>query len=135
MTNITDIDRAVWVIGVLRDPVINYRAANGFMEARRPYWVTRFTSAQDAVRRPTSYNCLWPLNASQVYAFAADFPEACRRANDLDARILSGASYISAAYGDLVSLAARQAAAGMELTVGSLESDVKMFMRGAGGVK
>ena len=72
---------------------------------------------------------------SQVYAFAADFREACRRANDLDARILSGASYISAAYGDLVSLAARQAAAGMELTVGSLESDVKMFMRGAGGVK
>ena len=56
VANITDIDRAVWVIGVLRDPVINYRAANGFMEARRPYWVTRFTSAQDAVRRPTSHN-------------------------------------------------------------------------------
>ena len=77
-------------------------------------------------------------NDIQVRAFAANFPTASERANELDARILSEASEISPLYGNLVSLAARQAAAGMELTVepdmlavGS-DQDVKMFMQSTG---
>ena len=44
------------------------------------------------------------------------------------------ASAISPNYGDLVALAARQAMAGMELTVGEsgTDADVKMFMQDTG---
>ena len=64
----------------------------------------------------------------------ADFPNALERAKALDARILSDASALSSNYADLVSLAARQAMAGMELTVGQDGStaDVMMFMQDTG---
>ena len=45
---------------------------------------------------------------------------------------MSDATSISAAYGDLVSLAARQAMGGMELTVGQNATDVMMFMQDTG---
>ena len=67
----------------------------------------------------------------KVAAFLADFPNALQHATALDARILSDASAVSSAYADLVSLAARQAMGGVELTVGpdGTSSDVKMFVQ------
>lgn len=62
------------------------------------------------------------------------------RAEALDQRILADAAKVSAHYADLVSLAARQAMGGTELTIGrniagSSEwntSDVKMFLKDVG---
>ena len=64
----------------------------------------------------------------------ADFPNSLERAKALDARIFSDASAISSNYADLVSLATRQAMAGMELTVGQDGSaaNVMMFMQDTG---
>ena len=70
----------------------------------------------------------------KVEAFAADFPNALQRAIALDSRILADASAVSSNYTDLVSLAARQAMAGVELTVGpsGSDADVQMFMQDTG---
>lgn len=64
----------------------------------------------------------------------ADFPHALQRAIALDNRILFNASAISSDYADIVSLAARQAMAGAELTLGpnGLVADAKMFMQDTG---
>jgi hypothetical protein len=73
----------------------------------------------------------------QITAFLLDYDNAIQRANNLDAGLTKNASAISAHYADLVSVAARQAMAGVELTVGGSDgawnqSDVKMFMKDLG---
>lgn len=77
---------------------------------------------------------------SQVTFFVQDYPNAVQRSNLLDSRILGDASAVSTHYADLVSLAARQTMAGVEITVGNNGgtdsfdlSDVKMFMKDTGG--
>ena len=70
--------------------------------------------------------------------FLADFPAARTRANALDAMIMDAASNISSNYVDLVSLAARQTMAALEITVGTDSSgnpdpsDVMVFMEDIG---
>ena len=74
----------------------------------------------------------------QITTFLQDYANAVQRADALDAALIKNASAVSAHYSDLVSMTARQAMAGTELTVGSLEdqgwntSDVKMFMKNLG---
>lgn len=73
-------------------------------------------------------------------SFVTGYQDAHTRASALDDRIMAAASSVSAHYSDLVSLAARQAMGGTELTVaqsssgsgGWNTSDVKMFMKDVG---
>jgi hypothetical protein len=68
----------------------------------------------------------------QVTAALED-SDAFSRAADLDTKILQNAGAISTNYADIVSLAARQAIAGSELTIlPNNVSDVKMFMKDIG---
>lgn len=70
--------------------------------------------------------------------FMSDASNARQRSINLDNQIVSDANAISSQYADLVSLAARQAMAGLEITVGSdsngkvNESDVLIFMKDTG---
>lgn len=73
-----------------------------------------------------------------MQAFLADYPAANERASALDNIILQNATAISSQYADLVSLAARQAFAGTEISVSTGSdgnpnaSDVKIFMKDIG---
>ena len=72
--------------------------------------------------------------------FVTGYQDAHARAVALDNRIMTAASSVSAHYSDLVSLAARQAMGGIELTIaqssssssGWNTSDVKMIMKDVG---
>ena len=72
--------------------------------------------------------------------FVTDYKNALARAIALDQKILTAAAGVSAHYADIVSLAARQAIAGTELTITKSASDpsqwntsdVKMFMKNLG---
>ena len=75
----------------------------------------------------------------KVAFFVQDYSNALQRADVLDAQILGNASMISTHYADLVALAARQAMARVETTIGTNNgldtyntSDVKMFMKDTG---
>jgi predicted lysophospholipase L1 biosynthesis ABC-type transport system permease subunit len=73
----------------------------------------------------------------QIDAFITDFPSARLRALALDQQILQDARAVSQDYADLVSLAARQIMAGIEITVaaekgGYDRSDVLAFMKDVG---
>jgi hypothetical protein len=62
-----------------------------------------------------------------------DFDNAFSRAVELDTIILQKAGSISTKYADIISLAARQAIAGTELTISpNNTSDIKMFMKDLG---
>lgn len=71
-------------------------------------------------------------------ALLQDYDSAVKRAEAFDTAILQRAAAVSSSYSDLVSLTARQAIAGTELTIGqnndgSLNtSDIKMFMKNVG---
>lgn len=68
------------------------------------------------------------------------FPKAVERATDLDQKILQHAGAVSRNYMDLVSLATRQAMAGVEITVSATHgewdvSDVQAFMKDVGNTQ
>ena len=80
------------------------------------------------------------LTSLQATAVLQDYDHAVQRANAFDASLIKNASTVSSHYADLISLTARQAMAGVELTVGGTESDwntsdVKMFMKDIGTSK
>ena len=74
----------------------------------------------------------------QINDVISDFATAHDRAIALDQQIANDASKISSEYVDLVSLAARQTMASLDITVGSNTagspnaSDVKIFMKDTG---
>jgi hypothetical protein len=69
----------------------------------------------------------------QVTTALEDSNGAFSRAVELDASILHKAGSISTNYADIISLAARQAIAGTELTISpNNASDIKMFMKDLG---
>lgn len=76
-------------------------------------------------------------------AFATGYMAALQRATALDKKIQDDASSVSSHYADIVSLAARQAMGGTELTIvqnstGTSDwstSDVKMFIKDLGTSK
>ena len=80
------------------------------------------------------------LTYPQVTAFLQDYDNAVARARAFDTDLVTNASAVSSHYADLISLTARQAMAGVELTVGGVgpdwnTSDVKMFMKDVGRSK
>ncbi|KAJ3530917.1 hypothetical protein NM688_g7646 [Phlebia brevispora] len=117
-------DPVVWGVGLTRDPAIAYIGEDGTEQQRSPYWRSQFGPLSD-------------ISSVQLTSFIQDYPNAIIRAIALDEKILSDAANVSAHYADLVSLAARQALGGIELTVGQSSvdstqlntSDVKMFMK------
>ncbi|KAJ6606126.1 hypothetical protein DFH09DRAFT_1017068 [Mycena vulgaris] len=113
------ISSVAWAVGLVRDPVITY---NGV--ARRSYFLSQYSTVGDAID-----------------AFMGDFPDAVARAIALDRKILQDAGAVSQKYMDLVSLATRQAMAGVEITVSVTAagewnvSDVQAFMKDMGNTQ
>ncbi|KAK1222654.1 hypothetical protein PQX77_014492 [Marasmius sp. AFHP31] len=107
-------------LGLVRDPVVSYSTSLNKND-RSPYFRTRFDDVGEAVN-----------------FFIKDYENAAKRADELDQRIMKDASAISNNYRDLVSLGARQAMAGVEITVARGTdkawnmSDVKAFMKDMG---
>ncbi|KAI0341899.1 hypothetical protein BDW22DRAFT_1484797 [Trametopsis cervina] len=107
----------VWAVGMLRDPAIMYIKPDGTTQQRDPFWKS-----------------VHPTQREAATTFLTDFPNAFQRAVTLDAAILKDATQISSQYADLVSLTARQAMAGTEITIGPNDpGDVKMFMKDISG--
>ncbi|KAJ6567991.1 hypothetical protein DFH09DRAFT_1155589 [Mycena vulgaris] len=110
------ISSVAWAVGVIRDPVLT--SSNVL---RRAYYWSKYATIGDAID-----------------AFVEDFPSARARAIALDQKILQDAGAVSKEYADLVSLATRQAMAGVEITLSTTESgewnfsDVQAFMKDVG---
>ncbi|KAJ8095401.1 hypothetical protein PM082_023171 [Marasmius tenuissimus] len=107
-------------LGLVRDPVVVYSTLLNKME-RSPYFRTRFDDVDEAAK-----------------FFIEDYENAAKRADELDQRIMNDTLAISGNYRDLVTLGARQAIAGIEITVSRRTdtawnmSDVKAFMKDTG---
>ncbi|KAI0058455.1 hypothetical protein BV25DRAFT_1902161 [Artomyces pyxidatus] len=116
---------AVWVIGYSRDPALQYTPLSGATQQRNLYFMSKYKAGD---------------STGLINDFLADFPDAVARAGQLDTKITGDAANVSSDYADLVSLAARQAYGGTELTIakgsdGSFNtSDVMMFMKNIGGL-
>ncbi|KAF7378321.1 hypothetical protein MSAN_00258100 [Mycena sanguinolenta] len=114
--NTTNITSIAWAVGVVRDPIVTFSGVPW-----RAYCWSQYATIDDAID-----------------AFMIDFPEARTRALALDQKILQDARAISQNYADLVSLGARQAMAGIEITLSTFQngsfdfSDVKAFMKDVG---
>ncbi|KAF7378320.1 hypothetical protein MSAN_00257800 [Mycena sanguinolenta] len=114
--NTTNISSIAWAVGVVRDPIVTFSGV-----PRRAYYWSQYATIGDAIDD-----------------FIGDFPTARTRALALDQKILQDARAISQEYADLISLGARQAMAGFEITLstfpnGSFDfSDVKAFMKDVG---
>ncbi|TDL28033.1 DUF1793-domain-containing protein [Rickenella mellea] len=113
----------VWLLGLLRDPVVQYSNGEGNNELRSPYFWSQYPTAQAAIS--------FLLN---------DFTRARDAGNAMDAKILGDAQKISSPYADMVTLSARQALSAVDITLkkennGSWNtSDVKAFFKNMGGV-
>ncbi|KAJ6528989.1 hypothetical protein B0H19DRAFT_1333719, partial [Mycena capillaripes] len=113
------ITRVAWAVGLVRDPVVTYSGV-----ARRSYFLSQYSTVGDAID-----------------AFMGDFPNAVARAIELDRKILQDAGAVSQNYMDLVSLATRQAMAGVEITVSVTAagewnvSDMQAFMKDVGNTQ
>ncbi|KAJ7603260.1 hypothetical protein DFH06DRAFT_1022365 [Mycena polygramma] len=113
------ISTIAWAVGLVRDPITKFAELN-----RSSYYQSQYAGIGDAID-----------------AFVADFPAARTRALALDQKILQDALAVSQKYADLVSLATRQAIAGVELTLSKQKdgswnlSDVQAFMKDVGNSK
>ncbi|PCH43422.1 DUF1793-domain-containing protein [Wolfiporia cocos MD-104 SS10] len=111
----------VWALGYVRNPVIKYTTPTGESQLRYPYWATQYSSIPDVIEEVLS-----------------DFTAALSRATELDNRVMAATSSISTDYTNIVSLGARQAFAGIDITVSNGTdgawnvSDVKIFMKNVG---
>lgn len=107
---------AVFVVGHARDPVIKYVLANGQFENRRPYWASKFSSAQAVLEQMLT---------------SAEYDHSTAAADAFDNKINSDANAISADYAHIVAISARQVFGGIEITLPpSLDtSDVKVFLK------
>ncbi|KAJ7697167.1 hypothetical protein B0H17DRAFT_978707 [Mycena rosella] len=104
-----------WAVGVVRDPVLTSGGGQ-----RRAYFWSQYSTIGAAID-----------------AFIADFPSARARAVALDQQILQDAGAVSQQYADLVSLATRQAMAGVEITLSTALNltDVQAFMKDVGNTQ
>ncbi|KAJ6482672.1 hypothetical protein C8R45DRAFT_1099940 [Mycena sanguinolenta] len=110
------ISTVAWAVGVTRDPIATFAGL-----PHRAYYWSQYATIDDAID-----------------AFMVDFTAAQTRAITLDQKILGDAANMSPDYVDLVSLATRQAMAGMEITVPMLPNgtldlhNVRAFMKDVG---
>ncbi|KAJ7600907.1 hypothetical protein C8J56DRAFT_1019909 [Mycena floridula] len=111
---------AVWALGIVRDPVIQYQTASSGLQNRSSYFWSQYGSISDAIDD-----------------FLVDYDDASARASALDEKLLAAASSISLDYSDVIALGARQTLAGVDWTISRTSfgwnmSDSKAFMRQTG---
>lgn len=109
----------VWAVGMLRDPAIQAITSVGATEMRSPLWRTQGVATD------------------MITSFLQDYESAMQRAEAFDTALAANASSVSPHLADLVAIAARQAMAGTELTVGGAAgsyntSDIRMYMKQVG---
>ncbi|KAI5119766.1 hypothetical protein M0805_009237 [Coniferiporia weirii] len=113
---------AVWGIGIVRNPVVQYRLPDTTIQMRSPYYMSAFSDADSAAQ-----------------FFLDDFARAQSAAEAFDTQLKTAGSAFSSNYADLLSLSARQVMGAMEITLPASTSgtwdftDVKVFMKGMGG--
>ncbi|KAI0665975.1 hypothetical protein C8Q78DRAFT_1072736 [Trametes maxima] len=112
-----------WAFGHVRNPTILYSAIPGSVTRELgPYFVTHYGSNM----------------AQAIDDVTKGFPVVLQRAIAFDEAIIGNASRISPEYADLVSLAARQTMASLDITVSTgtdgqpNSSDVRIFMKDNG---
>lgn len=49
-------DPPTWAIGLIRDPVVNYTKPDGSTQSRSPYFRTRYSTDEEAVRQYRSFS-------------------------------------------------------------------------------
>lgn len=114
---------AVWTLGLVRDPAVQYMNPSGLVEKRHPYFLSAFSDQLTAVRFVID-----------------DYTNALSSAIALDAQILAAGLRYSQEYADLLTLATRQALAALDVTLvqnsdGSWNgTDIKAFMKNMGSV-
>ncbi|KAI0353838.1 DUF1793-domain-containing protein [Trametes cingulata] len=111
-----------WAVGYVRNSSISYTGPDGSAQQLSPYFATKYGE-----------------NIEQtIDDITAGFSKAQERALALDQAIMADASKVSAHYVDLVSLAARQTMASLDITVSTGSdgkpnaSDVRIFMKDIG---
>ncbi|EJC98593.1 DUF1793-domain-containing protein [Fomitiporia mediterranea MF3/22] len=114
---------AVWSIGLIRNPSIQYRTPSGTLQDRIPYFMTQYSDGVTASK-----------------AFLDDYDRAASAAAVLDDQIRSAGGQYSNEYVNLLELSARQAMATMEITISKTGggdwnyTDTKAFMKNMGNV-
>lgn len=131
---------AVFALGVVRDPVVQYTNGDVQTVERSAYYWSKFSNIHDVVspfliRRV----CTAIYRSSQIDDVLDNFEGAVTNAANLDNKILSAARGISSNYADILSLATRQAFGALEYTLlkggGDFNtSDVKAFMKNMGDI-
>lgn len=130
----------VWAVGVVRDPVVQFTNSNGVTEERRAYYWSAYSNIHDAVRHRLRCNKTDHSLSSQTLGVLTGFGDALNDAIALDNQILYDGSHVSTNYYDLLALTTRQAMGAIDITIGQDSSgnlntsDIKAFMRGAGGI-
>ena len=131
-----------YVLGVVRDPAIQY--TNDLLhtvELSAYYW-SQFTNVHDVVR--SFFSCQTSFSLLNLLAKIEDvinhFDDALAAAITLDNKILSDGRQITQQYAEILALATRQAIGALEYTIDKTSSghfstsDVKAFMKDMGSV-
>ncbi|THH06834.1 hypothetical protein EW145_g3808 [Phellinidium pouzarii] len=91
---------AVWAIGLVRNPSIQYRLTDGTFQKRSPYFLTAFSDVQSAAQ-----------------FFLDDFSNALASANAFDAKLQAAGSALSSDYADLLTLSVGQVLSSLDITI------------------
>ncbi|KAI5120591.1 hypothetical protein M0805_002540 [Coniferiporia weirii] len=122
--SITDTpEPAVWALGVVRDPSIQYLLASGSIQTRSPYFMSAFGNVSSAVE-----------------FFLDDFTRAQSAAETFNEQLKAAGAALSNNYADLLALGVSQVMGTLDITLASDTggawdfSDVKVFMKNIGSV-
>lgn len=134
---------AVWTIGLVRSPSVQYRTRDGSVQDRYPYFLSAYSNGSTAVRPSlvlSAAELMTMFIDFQARAFLDDFSRAQSAAQAFDAQLVSAGQLYSSEYAELVSLTARQVMGSMDITIAKSDSgdwnltDVKVFMKNMGGL-
>ncbi|KAL5494579.1 hypothetical protein ACEPAI_40 [Sanghuangporus weigelae] len=112
---------AVWAIGVMRSPAIQYRTPAGSNQEHFPYFLTQWSDGPTATK-----------------AFLDDFDRAIAASSAFDVQISAAGNAVSQEYADLLALSTRQVMGTLDITLsrtGGGEwnfTDTKAFMKNIG---
>ena len=135
---------AIFALGIVRDPVIQYTNRQGKMENRTGYYRSRFPNINNVVRlacaMPDAPKSAKP-STPKIADVLGHFPDALASSNALDMSLSQAGRTYGLDYVNLLSLSTRQAMGAIEYTLpaasepGQLNtSDIKAFMKDMGYV-
>lgn len=117
---------AVFALGVVRNPLVQYRLSSGTNQDRAPYYLTsnQYSSG--------SY-------VSLAKAFLNDYSRAAEASGRFDTLLNNEGNEYSSDYADLLALSARQLMGAFDITTSKMgdgydANDVMVFMKNMGGV-